>query len=263
MTPTSGNRLAISRVAASPPPGMLISMMTTFGRYLATSATASGPLLASPTTCMSGSMARMRMSPSRSNGWSSAMSTVIGTTPQPLLLRTASPLPLQVCIPTPGPRSPAVDPPVVGLQLYGLLVAQLAHSHVPRHPRRYPGALSRRADDAKFAPQQPQPLAHVQDAEAVFAPHHLGGQPLRVKAHAVVLHHQVQARRAELEPDRRPPAAAVRQRVADGFLSHTKQRDLHRRRQAPRHAQHRELNIEAELLAHDVEIAAQRRHQAQ
>ena len=78
-TRTSGCRATIARVASRPLiPGMRASMSTTSGRRRPTSATASGPLSASPTTWRSSVWESTRRRPSRTTWWSS-------TTRQPVV----------------------------------------------------------------------------------------------------------------------------------------------------------------------------------
>src|SRR5690606_17188852 len=174
MTPVSGNLWLISRVAIRPPPGMLMSISTTSGRSSSTFASASSALPASPTTSIPGSVANMRARPSRSNGWSSAMSTVID-------------IGIQLPLPVGRRRPPIGGARVVRCALPG----GVRLGHGPRHAhgdgRPFPGL----AHDAELALEQARPLAHVQQAEATLAVHHLLGQPLRIKADAVVNDRQV------------------------------------------------------------------------
>jgi hypothetical protein len=66
----------ISIVACSPLiSGIAMSITTTSGSVFLTSAMASVPLLASPTTVSSGSSSRMRRKPWRTRAWSSTRTT--------------------------------------------------------------------------------------------------------------------------------------------------------------------------------------------
>jgi hypothetical protein len=59
-------------------PGMRRSIRITSGRTASASRSAWEPSAASPTTEKSGSAANMPLSPSRTTGWSSAISSLIG-----------------------------------------------------------------------------------------------------------------------------------------------------------------------------------------
>ena len=61
-------------------PGIRTSIRTTSGLSARTTLTASAPSPASPTTSMSGCVARIEHSPARTSPWSSATTTRITTT---------------------------------------------------------------------------------------------------------------------------------------------------------------------------------------
>jgi hypothetical protein len=79
-TRTAGSLSRRVAMAAGPSSsGICRSISTTSGRNARASSTAWVPVAASPTSCMSGWVASIARSPSRTTGWSSAISSRIGS----------------------------------------------------------------------------------------------------------------------------------------------------------------------------------------
>ena len=75
-----GLSATMRRVASTPfSPGMCRSMTTTSGWVSLASSTASVPLVAAPTSSVSGLSVSRAVRPSRNSGWSSTISTLIGS----------------------------------------------------------------------------------------------------------------------------------------------------------------------------------------
>src|SRR5579859_982160 len=199
----SGSAARIWRVASMPSSrGMLMSSTATVGRSCLARATASAPSDASPMTSMSGSPARMRLTPSRTIAWSSASSTLI----------------------LPPPASPFIPPgPSRGLSAAGHDRGKLGHDLGP--------ALGPR-DDPHRPAEGGGALHHAAEAHADTAAPLRGRGPGREPPPVVPNPHQ-QAVAGAGHVHVHPGGAGVLDGVPQLLLGDPEHRGLERRVEAP------------------------------
>src|SRR3990172_3954655 len=202
-----GRASTMRRVASMPSrSGRLISISTRSGVSSIAFRSPSSAVLASPTTCRSGSAFNKAINPARNTPWSSAMS-----------IRNA-----------------------------------IGHLHQDRAP------FSRDALDHQLSIQHLGAFAHAVQAHA-----HALRRFTRREADAVILDDQYQAVRASRDENIHTGGAGMARHVIQRLLGDAVESDFYVGGQSSADLRHGELDLQAELLAHRLDVLAQSRLQTE